>query len=63
MLALVSRDLDGDHLLDLVAIDARLRIYTALAANSFAWSAPTSIPTTVTSTFYSVNVSVSGAPR
>jgi hypothetical protein len=63
VLAVVSRDLDGDHLLDLVAIDARLRIYTALAASNFAWSAPTAIPTTFTGTFFTVNVSVSGAPR
>lgn len=63
VLALVSRDLDGDHVLDLVAIDARLRIYSALAANSFAWSAPTQIPTTTAGTFFSVDVSVSGAPR
>jgi hypothetical protein len=63
VLSIVSRDLDGDHLLDLVAIDARLRIYTAFAANNFAWNAPVSIPTTVTGTFFSVNASVSGAPR
>jgi hypothetical protein len=63
VLALVSRDLDGDHELDLVAIDARLRIYSALAANDFAWSTATAIPTTTIGTFTSVNVSVSGAPR
>jgi len=62
VLAVGSRDLDGDHRLDLVAIDARLRIYSALAANNFAWSAATQIPTPSTGTFYSVNVSVSGAP-
>jgi hypothetical protein len=62
VLAIVSRDLDGDHLLDLVAIDARLRVYTALAANNFAWSAPVAIPTTFAGTFFNANVSVSGAP-
>lgn len=63
VLAIVSRDLDADKKLDLVAIDAKLRIYTALAAQSFAWSAPTQIPTATTGVFFSVGTSVSGAPR
>ncbi len=62
VLAVVSRDLDHDHRLDLVAIDARLRVYTALAAGNFAWSAPVTIPTTFPNTFFTVNASVSGAP-
>lgn len=63
VLAVVARDLDGDHRLDLIAIDAKLRLYTALAP-SFTWSSPTAIPTTFTSnTFFSADVSVSGAPR
>lgn len=63
VLAIVSRDLDADKKLDLVAIDAKLRIYTAMAAQNFAWGAPTQIPTTITQPFFSIGTSVSGAPR
>jgi hypothetical protein len=61
--ALVSRDLDGDHELDLVAIDGKLRIYTALSSAGLAWSAPVQIPTTITTVFTTVALSVSGAPK
>jgi hypothetical protein len=57
-----SRDLDRDHKLDLIAIDARLRIFTAFAANNFAWRTPFQIPTMTTNTFTSVSASISGAP-
>jgi hypothetical protein len=60
ILAVVARDLDGDQLLDLVAIDARLQIYNALAPD-FAFSAPTMIAP-ATANFTSIDVSVSGAP-
>lgn len=62
VLAIVARDLDGDHRLDLIAIDSKLKLYTALAP-AFAWSAPVQIPTTFANTFFSANVSVTGAPR
>ena len=61
VLAVVARDLDGDHVLDLVAIDARLRIYTALAAMGYVFGAPTSIVTPLPAIYDSVDVSVSGA--
>lgn len=63
LLAIIARDLDGDHELDLVVIDSKLRLYTALAAASFAWSIPQNIPTTFANTFFNVIASVSGAPR
>jgi hypothetical protein len=62
ILGVVARDLDGDHKLDLVAIDARLRIYTALAPG-FTWSAATQIPTTFANTFFSLGISTTGAVR
>lgn len=62
VLALTSRDLDGDRRLDLVAIDGKLNVYTALAAGNYAWSAPTAIPTASSTIFFTVNLSVSGAP-
>ncbi len=61
--ALVARDLDGDHRLDLVAIDARLVVYTALAAEDYAWRTAVSIPTTFANTFFNVVTSVGGVPR
>ena len=61
--AVVVRDLDGDHALDLVAIDAKLRVYVALAATGFTWSAPTQIETPLPASFATIDVSVAGAPR
>jgi hypothetical protein len=59
--AVVARDLDGDHALDLVAIDANLAVYIRFA-NGHTMSVPP--PLTVTTTPYEVvRVSVSGAPR
>ncbi|MDQ3366938.1 MAG: hypothetical protein M3680_16065 [Myxococcota bacterium] len=62
ILALVARDLDGDHLLDLVAIDAKLQLYTALAPG-YVFGPPVAIPTASPINFFLANVSVSGAPR
>jgi hypothetical protein len=61
VLAFVARDLDHDHQLDLVAIDARLGLYVAMAASGYQWSAATQVPTTAVVNFVSVDVSVSGA--
>ena len=60
VLALAARDLDGDHQLDLIAIDARLQLYTALAP-AYAFGAPTPIASP-TANFVSVDLTVSGAP-
>jgi len=62
IVAVVARDLDGDRRLDLIAIDARLALYTALAPG-FAWSAPTQIPTTFTGNLAQIATSLTGAPR
>jgi hypothetical protein len=63
VLAFASRDLDYDHKLDMIAIDARLQLFVALAATGYTWTTqPTQIPTTFANTFFSVDVSVSGAP-
>jgi len=61
--AFVARDLDGDRALDLVAIDAKLRVYVALAATGFTWSAPTQLETPLPTSFLTIDVSVAGAPR
>jgi hypothetical protein len=63
VIGLVARDLDHDHVLDLIAIDARLNLFIALGADDYQFTGPTQIPTTFTSnTFFSVDVSVTGAP-
>lgn len=66
ILAIVVRDLDGDNQLDIVAIDARLNIYHALARTSFTtWVGPTALTTSLPPNldgFFSVTASVSGAP-
>ena len=35
IVAVIARDLDGDHQLDIVGLDSRLRIYTALSSTGF----------------------------
>jgi hypothetical protein len=62
VLGFVARDVDGDHALDLIAIDARLQLYLATAARDFAWSSPTAIPTAFPNTVLSIDLSVTGAP-
>jgi hypothetical protein len=62
VLALVVRDVDHDRALDIIAIDARLQVYIGKAANNFQFGGPSSIPTAFPNTFFSVDVSVSGAP-
>lgn len=59
-IALVARDLDGDRKLDLIAIDADLRVSTALSTKNGAVTTAFSIPTT-TRGFTTVAVSVAGA--
>ncbi|NVB77064.1 MAG: hypothetical protein HOV81_01595 [Kofleriaceae bacterium] len=63
ILALVTRDLDGDRRLDIVAIDAKLQLYTGLAAESFAFGMPVALVRPLPMNFVNVNVSIGGAPR
>lgn len=62
IIALAARDLDGDHRIDLVGIDAELGVHTALAADGYQLvpSAPIAVPATP---FTAVELSISGAPR
>lgn len=62
VLAIVARDVDHDRVLDLIAIDARLEVYIATAASGYQWGEPAAIPTELANTFFSVDVSVTGAP-
>ncbi len=62
VIALIARDLDGDHATDLIAIDARLQLYSALAP-SFVWSAPTPIPTALPGNIAQLTTTVTGVPR
>ena len=62
ILSVISRDLDGDHQLDLIAIDARLTIFHAFGPD-FVWLEPTAIPTTLPGNLTQVVTSTSGAPR
>jgi hypothetical protein len=62
VLAVVVRDIDHDRALDIIAIDARLQIYVAKAANSYEFGGPATIPTAFPNQFFSVDVTVTGAP-
>jgi hypothetical protein len=59
--ALAARDLDGDHALDLIAIDYDLGVWHLLADGS-PIQGPFAIPTTLTA-IPRVRISVTGAPR
>ena len=66
--AVVVRDLDGDHQLDFVAIDAQLGVFVALSGSgglSQLVELPDVLPTLNNPTlpFTSIRVSVTGAPR
>lgn len=62
IIAVVVRDLDGDHALDVIAIDADLQVFTGLAKDNLTLRAAIKIPTTATA-FVAVRTSVTGAPR
>jgi hypothetical protein len=61
IVAVVTRDLDGDHELDVIAIDSDLRIFTA-TGGSLTFTEVPGKPATAGG-FASVRTSVSGAPR
>lgn len=61
ILAVIARDLDGDHQLDVIAIDSELQVYTALGGQlqlTRAIKLPTALPA-----IFDVRTSVTGAPR
>lgn len=60
IVALVTRDLDGDRVLDVIAIDADLEVLTRLSTGGGAFTQSTPIATTVND-FTTVRVSVTGA--
>jgi hypothetical protein len=58
------RDLDGDHALDVVAIDSNLQVYTGLARDNLQLRAAFKIPTVPAAPdFFAVRTSVTGAAR
>jgi hypothetical protein len=63
ILAVVVRDLDGDHQLDVIAIDADLQVFTGLARDNLMLRAAIKIPTAPAAAFVAVRTSVTGAPR
>jgi hypothetical protein len=64
IIAVVVRDLDGDHALDVVAIDANLQVYTSLAKDNLVLRAPFKIPTIPAAPgFFAVRTSVTGVKR
>ncbi len=63
IIALIVRDLDGDHALDVIAIDARLAIFNALASENYAFGAPVQIPTALPNNLAVITTSVTGAVR
>jgi hypothetical protein len=62
ILAVVARDLDGDHGLDVVAIDAQLHLFVGYSRDGLTTLAETT-PITTATTFTAVRTSVSAAPR
>lgn len=63
IIAVVVRDLDGDHAPDVVAIDADLQVFTGLAKDNLTLRAAIKIPTAPAAAFVAVRTSVTGAPR
>jgi hypothetical protein len=64
IIAVVVRDLDGDHALDVVAIDADLQVFTGLANDNLQLRAAIKVPTVPAAAAYAVaRTSVTGAPR
>jgi hypothetical protein len=61
ILAVVARDLDGDHQLDVIAIDSELQVYTALGGQ-LQLTRAIKLPTALAPIF-EVRTSVTGAPR
>jgi hypothetical protein len=61
ILAVVVRDLDGDHKLDIIAIDSNLQVYTAFGSQP-KLNPVIQLPMTIPSVF-EVRTSVTGAPR
>jgi hypothetical protein len=61
ILAIATRDLDGDHALDIIAIDGKLRLYTATAASGFTFGSPTALISPLPALYTSVDISMSGA--
>jgi hypothetical protein len=62
ILAVIARDLDGDHQLDVIAIDSELQVYTALGGE-LQLTRAIKLPTALTLPIAEVHTSVSGAPR
>jgi hypothetical protein len=62
IIALVARDLDGDHVLDIIGFDASLRLYTTLSATGRALDVDP-FPGSTRGPFTNVVTSVSGVPR
>lgn len=64
IIAVVVRDLDGDHALDVVAIDSDLQVYTGLARDNLQLRAAIKLPTAPAAPgFAAVRTSVTGAKR
>jgi hypothetical protein len=62
LIAITARDLDGDHALDLIALDKDLRVYTGLAANDHVLE-PSSPIVGTGADFNIVHLTVTGRPR
>jgi hypothetical protein len=64
IIAVVVRDLDGDHALDVIAIDADLQVYTGLARDNLKLVAAIKLATSPAAPgFVAVRTSVTGAAR
>jgi hypothetical protein len=57
----IIRDLDGDHVLDVTAIDAHLHVFTSLGPADLAESAP--LAPVLATPFVTIDTSISGVPK
>jgi hypothetical protein len=62
ILAVIARDLDGDHQLDVIAIDSELQVYTAFGGQ-LQLTRAIKLPVTLPSAVFEVRTSVTGVPR
>jgi hypothetical protein len=61
ILAVIVRDLDGDHVLDVTAIDAHLHVFTSLGTADLIESTP--ITPSTQNPFVTIDVAISGTPH
>lgn len=62
IVAVIARDLDGDHVLDIIGLDAGLRLYTALSSGSDTLIEDPIVRGSLNGPFTNVTATVTGVP-